>query len=88
MDSQKEELKIKLKELEYLQDINEDLIWNSYKKIVPYAQKEVMTDSVQIETLQMLGRFSGRLFLDIQEERKEPSHLVPIVETVSREEFD
>ena len=74
MDSQKEELKIKLKELEYLQDINEDLIWNSYKKIVPYAQKEVMSESVKMETLQMLGRFSGRLFLDIQEERKEPSH--------------
>jgi hypothetical protein len=56
-----------------LQKIDEDSIWNSYKKVVPYALKEVMPESVQPETLQMLARFSGRLFLEIQEESKETS---------------
>ena len=36
----------------------------------------------------MLGRFSARLFIDSQEERKEPAPQVPIVDTVPREEFE
>jgi hypothetical protein len=42
MDSQKEDYLKNLKELTYLQEINDDSIWNSYKKVVPYAIKEVM----------------------------------------------
>ena len=64
MDQKKEQYQQKLKELIYLQEINEDLIWNSFKKVIPYAIKEVLPESVRPETLQMLARFNGRLFLD------------------------
>ncbi len=43
---------------------------------------------VQPETMQVLARFNGRLFLEIQEERKETAHQQPIVDTVPKEEFD
>jgi hypothetical protein len=42
MDSQKEEYEKNIQELAYLQEINEDSIWNSYKNVVPYALKEAM----------------------------------------------
>ncbi len=88
MDPEKEVYKQKLNELTYLQEINEDLIWNLYKKIVPYALKEAKPEMVQPETMQVLGRFNGRLFLEIQEESKETAHQQPIVDTVPKEEFD
>jgi len=47
-----------------------------------------MPESVQPETMQMLSRFTARLFLDSQEERKEPAPQVVIVDTVPREEFE
>jgi hypothetical protein len=47
-----------------------------------------MPESVQPATTQMLARFSTRLFLELQEERKEPSHQLPIADTVPRDEFD
>lgn len=65
MDIKIEEYQQKLKDLIYLQEINEDSIWNLYKKVIPYAVKEVMPESVRPETLQMLARFNGRLFLDL-----------------------
>lgn len=74
MDAYKEELTKQIKQLIYLQEINDDSIWDSYKKVIPYAIKEVMSESVKPETFQMLGRFSARLFLEIQEERQETSH--------------
>ena len=49
---------------------------------------EVKPYSVKPETMQMLGRFHARLFIDIQEERKQPAYQLPIVDTVPREEFD
>ena len=88
MDSQKENYKRQVENLIYLQEINDDSIWNSYKNVVPYALKEVMPESVQPETMQMLSRFTARLFLDSQEERKEPAPQVVIVDTVPREEFE
>lgn len=88
MDSQKENYKRQVENLIYLQEINDDSIWNSYKNVVPYALKEVMPESVKPETMQMLSRFTARLFLDSQEERKEPAPQVVIVDTVPREEFE
>ena len=40
------------------------------------------------ETMQMFARFQARLFLEIQEERKEPSRQEPIADTELREELD
>jgi hypothetical protein len=72
-----------------LQEIDDDSIWNSYKKVVPNALKEIMPESVKPETLHILARFTGRLFLDMQEESKEPqSRQLAIVDTVPRKEFD
>ena len=88
MDSQKENYKRQVEDLIYLQEINDDSIWNSYKNVVPYALKEVMPESVKPETMQMLNRFTARLFLDSQEERKESAPQVVIVDTVPREEFE
>ena len=73
-----------MKEFSYLQEINEDSIWDSYKKVIPYAIKEVKTESLQPATLQMLTRFSGRLFLEVQEERKETSRQ----QTIANEKLD
>lgn len=71
-----------------MQEIDDDSIWSSYKNVVPHALKEVMPESVKPETMQMLTRFTARLFLDSQEERKEPAPQVVIVDTVPREEFE
>jgi uncharacterized coiled-coil DUF342 family protein len=38
--------------------------------------------------MEMLNRFQARLLFEIQEERKEPCHQVPIAETELREELD
>jgi hypothetical protein len=88
MDPEKEVYKQNLQELTHLKQIDEDLIWNLYKKVVPFALMNVKPESVQPETLQVLARFNGRLFLEIQEERKETAHQQPIVDTVPKEEFD
>lgn len=88
MDSQKENYKRQVEDLIYLQEINDDSIWNSYKNVFPYALKEVMPESVKPETMHMLNRFTARLFLDSQEERKESAPQVVIVDTVPREEFE
>lgn len=45
-----------------------------------------MPESAKPETLQILARFTGRLFLDMQEESKEPPSRQ--VDTVPRKEFD
>jgi len=47
-----------------------------------------MPESVKPETMQMLNRFTARLFLDSQEERKESAPQVVIVDTVPREVFE
>jgi hypothetical protein len=47
-----------------------------------------MPESVKPETMHMLNRFTARLFLDSQEERKESAPQVVIVDTVPREEFE
>jgi BMFP domain-containing protein YqiC len=49
---------------------------------------EVKPYSVKPETMQMLGRLNAHLFIDIQEERKQPAPQLPIVDTVPREEFE
>jgi len=49
---------------------------------------EVKPDSVKPETMQMLGRLNARLFINIQEESKQPAPQLSIVDTVPREEFE
>jgi len=49
---------------------------------------EVKPDSVKPETMQMLGRLNARLFINIQEESKQPAPQLSIVDTVAREEFE
>ena len=71
-----------------MQKIDDDSIWNSYKKVVPYALKEVIPESLKPETMQMLSRLQARLILEIQEERKEPPRQVSIADNELREELD
>jgi hypothetical protein len=49
---------------------------------------EVKQDKVKPETMQILVRFNARLFINIQEERKQPAPQLPIKDTVPREEFE
>ena len=68
--------------LSYLERLDEGMIWDSYKEVVPMAIAEIAQDEYQPATIQLLNRFNGRIILEIRKPQAAAQG------SVSREEYD
>ena len=79
MQGLKEQIRLDITALSYLEKLDEEMIWESYKQAVPMALAEVDAECYQPSTMQLLNRFNGRIILEIRKKKQT---------SVNREEFE
>lgn len=84
MEDLREAIDKDLTSLQYLENLDETMIWDSYKLAVPMAIAEVDPEKYSQATMQLLNRFNGRIILELWQ----PKVQELAQGSVSREEFD
>ena len=84
MECLREQIEIDIATLSYLEKLDEKMIWDSYKEVVPLAMAEIVHEKYQPATIQLLNRFNGRLILEIRKSQAAAATLG----SVSRQEFE
>ena len=84
MECLREQIEIDIATLSYLEKLDEKIIWDSYKEVVPLAMAEIVHEKYQPTTIQLLNRFNGRLILEIRKSQAAAATLG----SVSRQEFE
>lgn len=84
MECLREQIEIDIATLSYLEKLDEKMIWDSYKEVVPLAMAEIVHEKYQPTTIQLLNRFNGRLILEIRKSQAAAATLG----SVSRQEFE
>ena len=72
-------------DLSYLENLDESLIWDSYKDAVPMAVAEFDPDKYSPATMHLLNRFKGRMILELWKPKEQKQAEGG---SVSRVEFD
>ena len=71
MEDQRKVLDQQLNFLSYLQNTSEDLIWEAYQDIVPFARSVIKPTEVKPQTIELMERMMARKYLYIEAQKVE-----------------